>query len=372
MSERADVLLLGVGGGAGQIVDRIAASAGKGLRAVAMDTDAIALAGLKCAEARLLGAVRLEGVGAGGDPVNGRLAAQDDVSIVRETVGGVRFLVTIVSLGGGTGSGAAPEILSCARKNGVTTLCFALLPFGFEGRRRLAAAERVVPLLEDASDTLVVLQNDALYADAAEVPLAEALRRAAEGVESGVLMIWRMLSRPGFIRLDERALRTLLCRGGPCRYAFVSARGENRAREVVRQLVGSPGLRDGEAMAEAGAVLVCIEGGEDLRLREISEIMSAIETNTGSGSRVSLGTVLDPEAIDILRTTVLVFEKWTDSDAAPAPAPSSGLRKPPRSGSKLSFGATGRGRFHDIEPTVVEGADMDVPAYIRRGIALEP
>jgi len=48
-----------------------------------------------------------------------------------------------------------------------------------------------------------------------------------------------------------------------------------------------------------------------------------------------------------------------------------GSRRGRTKGSKLSFGATGRGKFRDVEPTLHEGEDLDVPTYIRRNIILE-
>jgi hypothetical protein len=40
--------------------------------------------------------------------------------------------------------------------------------------------------------------------------------------------------------------------------------------------------------------------------------------------------------------------------------------------TKLQFdSASGRGRFRDVEPTIMDGQDLDVPTFVRRGIQIE-
>jgi cell division protein FtsZ len=48
-----------------------------------------------------------------------------------------------------------------------------------------------------------------------------------------------------------------------------------------------------------------------------------------------------------------------------------GTKKTRGKGSKLSFGATGRGKFQNVEPTIYNGQDLEIPTFVRRGIQLD-
>jgi len=54
----------------------------------------------------------------------------------------------------------------------------------------------------------------------------------------------------------------------------------------------------------------------------------------------------------------------------PADVPAGRARKNVQQ-SELQLGGAGdRGRFRDVAPTIHEGADLDIPVYIRRGIRI--
>ena len=36
-----------------------------------------------------------------------------------------------------------------------------------------------------------------------------------------------------------------------------------------------------------------------------------------------------------------------------------------------TFDTFGRGRFKDVEPTMIDGEDLDIPTFVRRGIPIE-
>jgi hypothetical protein len=37
----------------------------------------------------------------------------------------------------------------------------------------------------------------------------------------------------------------------------------------------------------------------------------------------------------------------------------------------LSSGATGKGKFQNVEPTIYNGQDLDIPTYLRKNIHLD-
>lgn len=386
--QQTALLLLGVGGGGCRLAASVLASYGSGLRALGVDTDALsnrtaAAGGMTCL---LLGGSRLAGHGTGGDAIQGRLAAQDDMQNILPHLQGVRTVVVTACLGAGTGGGATPEIVKALHDMGLATICFVTRPFAFEGEARRKAAERVLPMIEENADSLVVVALDDLFSDAGGGLLTDAVQAAEGLLASGITLLWRLVSKPGFIQLDAERLHAMVLRGGNARFGFGSAEGAERASQVVSALRSCRLLRSGDAVSKANALLLGILAGRDLRLAEIGDIMGLVREACKSDCHVEMGTVLDPQYDGRIELVALSFESWTAAvpveprkDAPPTQEPpvaeafpiQPGSRKGRAKGSKLSFGTTGRGKFQNVEPTLFNGQDLDVPTFIRRGIALE-
>src|SRR3546814_21095362 len=67
------------------------------------------------------------------------------------------------SMGGGTGTGAAPVIARAAREAGILTVGVVTKPFHFEGVHRLRLAESGINELTQYVDTLIILPNQNLF-----------------------------------------------------------------------------------------------------------------------------------------------------------------------------------------------------------------
>jgi cell division protein FtsZ len=386
---QSGLLLLGVGGGGCRLAASVLAAYGGRMRALGVDTDALsnrqaAEGGLTCL---LLGGTRLAGHGTGGDAIKGRLAAQDDLQNLTPHLQGVRTVVLTACLGSGTGGGATPEIIKALHDMGIATLCFVTLPFGFEGETRRKAAERVLPMIEEHADSLVVIALDDVYSDSGAVLLEEAVRSAESQIASGITLLWRLVTKPGFIQTDPERLHAMVVRGGNARFGTASAQGADRAVQVMAGLRGSRLLRSGETLSKANTQLVGILAGNDLRLAEIGEIMGKLRALCKSDCHVEMGTVLDAQFDGRVEVVVLAFESCVTVSQGEMRKESPPVQEPPvaeafpiqpgsakkgrSKGSKLSFGTTGRGKFQNVEPTLYNGQDLDIPTFVRRGILLD-
>ena len=385
---QSGLLLLGVGGGGCRLAASVRAAYGEGLRVLGLDTDALsnrtaAAGGMTCL---LMGGSRLAGHGTGGDAIQGRLAAQDDMQNLLPHLQGVRTVVITACLGAGTGGGSTPELVKNLRDMGLATVCFVTRPFAFEGETRRKAAERVLPMIEEHADSLVVVALDDLFSDAGEALLVDAIQVAEGVIAAGITLLWRLLSKPGFIQMDAERLHAMVLRGGNARFGFGSADGVGRAAQAVSALRTCRSLHSGDSLAKANALLLGILAGKDLRLAEIGEIMAGVRGLCKKECHIEMGTVLDPLYDGRIELVALSFESWVAAlqpeprkDAQPFQEPpvaeafpiQPGSRKGRTKGSKLSFGATGRGKFQNVEPTLFNGQDLDVPTFIRRGITLD-
>ncbi|MCL1921448.1 MAG: hypothetical protein FWG50_10310 [Kiritimatiellaeota bacterium] len=378
--EQSKLLLLAVGGGGGRLAATVRALYQGEMRVLCMDTDALANrevqrdADIPCV---LFGARRLAGNGTGGNPALGLEAFNDDAALLEGHLANVRTAVILTCLGGGTGTGATPEIANMLNGKGIATLCIATHPFTFEGPERWNAASRMHMQLEDSVDALMDVNLDDLFDEAGAQTAAQANDAANALLASGVTLLWRLVTRPGFVCADPERLNGLIARGGNVRFASAVATGHDRVAQLMESLRNNRLLRGRETLGKANAILVGILGGDDLRLAEIGDTMKALRAYCNADCHVEMGTVLDPAFDGRIELVVFAFENWKIPGALEPPVadplliPNKPGKRAKKPASKLSHGATGRGKFHNVEPTIWEDDDLDVPTYHRRGIRLE-
>ena len=376
------MLVAGLGGGGCNAVSRMAAPWTDGPECVLLDTDEQALAACPGPRRIQLGKNLTQGAGAGSDPVVGRLAAEDDLDLLRELLRDTDLLILVVGLGGGTGTGAAPVVARTAKEVGAIVLCVATLPFSFEGDGRRHHARAGLRNLRAPADAVVVQPNDRLLEIAAsDDALVEAFNTSDRMLATGVRALWRMLVKPGVINVTFADLSQLIQHtAGTCTFGFGEGAGPTSAEAALRELLDSPLLERGSQLTRAAAVLVCITAGLDLKLSDVQRIMTEITGLACAGAHALLGVTLDPAWEQRTAVTVLVAEDWRapDEDAA-AVSPDGQVilpeTDPPGEGSsgvqgQLNLGDVDKGRFRDVEPTLYEGQDLDVPTFIRKGVKL--
>ena len=123
--------VVGVGGAGGNAVNRMVTGNLSGVEFVAINTDLQVLRVSDANHRVQVGADLTKGLGSGGDPKIGRLAAEESADIIRENLQGADMVFLTVGMGGGTGTGASPVIASIARECGALTVGIVTKPFFF-------------------------------------------------------------------------------------------------------------------------------------------------------------------------------------------------------------------------------------------------
>jgi len=363
MNTSSSLLLLGIGTAGVRIAHGVSRAFGDNLRYTTTDTDASsAQIG---ADFTLLGGDRLSGRGAGGNIVSARLAAEDSIQNLDTRVEGVRLAVIVTCLGGGTGGGATLETVKRLSILGIPSIVFATLPFLFEGEDRQRNARGVMSMIEDAANATFFLPLDKLVGETDGMD--EAMRRATDTVASGVTLFWRLIEKPGYIRLDAERIRHLIQGAGRGRFATVTCQGPERAAEAVDKLIRSELLAT--AQSPVRAALCGVLAGNDLRLSELDTIATGIQQAFGEHVTFDLGTVNDEATFSgRLSVVVLLFEANSRENVSPV-VPGGRRTRPVK--NPLAVGPIGRGRFNNAERTEWHGEDLDVPTFIRQNITLE-
>ena len=399
------IKLVGIGGAGANAVDRLKMENLERLQLAVINTDHQALSSSPVQDKVLIGTSVTRGLGAGGDPEPGRLAAEADREKIAAVVRDCDLVFLLAGMGGGTGSGAAPIVAEIAAEEGALVIAFVTMPFSFEGGRRLKQAEEGLQALRRVCDAVIPLPNDVLMQEAADnETVLDSFARADEWIGRGVKSIWSMMFRTGLINLDFATLRQAFQqRGGKTLFGLGTGQGANAVAEAIESLKLCPLLHTPEFSRRADRLLVNITGGTDLTLPKVNELMTAVTEQFGKESHVFMGAVIDESLQNRVEICVLGTSdiggrglpsrrmapsalrqaqgRWRTEEkvltVAEVNRTSAGEEKPavhaaPVAQDEFGFDreVESRGHFDKTDRNLFEGQDLDVPTYLRKGIKL--
>jgi cell division protein FtsZ len=415
------VKIFGVGTAGMNILEHIAKAALPGVALAAVNTDAKSLAASSVAEKISLEIKPSRGPGTSGDPKRGRAAAEEHLPRLKQACEGMDVIFLVTGLGGGAGTGVSPVLAQAARESGALVLAFVAMPFDCEGNRRLRQAQHGLEQLKAAADGVICLPNQKIFKLSDEnTSVVETFKILNVLLTEGVSGVWRLMAHKGLLEIHFSDLCALLRdRHGESSFATAEASGPTRSREVMDKLFAHPMLDGGKTLTESDAVLVSLTGGPDLTMSEVHRVMEHINGKCDR-AQVVMGAAIDEAFRERLAITLIAVRR---GEALPAPhepeepsqpetrtitedpgahflKPEDGARTqsrfvPPapaltpekmeqlaarqtrsrKNSSKMRQGQlpleiVSKGRFDKSEPTIHKGEDLDVPTYIRRGVAL--
>jgi len=164
--------------------------------------------------------------------------------------------------------------------------------------------------------------------------------------------------------------------GGTATFAYGEGTGEGRAADALAAMLNSPMVLGGKVLHDAAAVLVSLTGGQDMALSEVGLIMDGIKGAVSNEENIMVGTIVDEAWEGRIGVSLFASEEWVErersSDYKETKSTVSGGTKQHSVPKQIQIDfIPGKGRFKDVEPTIMNGEDLDVPTYIRRGISLE-
>jgi cell division protein FtsZ len=303
ISSGAKIKVIGTGGAGSNAVSRMFREHLHGVEFVAMNTDAQALGSTEATQRIQLGIKTTRGMGAGGDHIVGRKAAEESRDDIAEVVAGTDMVFITAGMGGGTGTGSASVIAEMAKKAGALTIAVVTRPFSFEGTHRAKTAEEGINALKPNVDTLIIVPNDRLL-DLVDhrTSVGQAFNQADEVLLHGVQAIAEVITVPGLINLDFADVRTIMKDAGPAWMSVGRGTGPNRAVEAAKQALESP-LLDVK-MQGAKGVLFNI-AGDSLTLYEVNNAAEVIRQAVDPKANVIFGVVLEPEMGNDVRLTLI-------------------------------------------------------------------
>ncbi|MFH1652923.1 MAG: cell division protein FtsZ [Pseudomonadota bacterium] len=304
-SQSARIKVVGIGGGGSNAIATMINLGLDGCDFVVSNTDLQALK-VSSAPAKIqLGRELTRGLGAGANPEVGRNAAIEDQRALTEALEGSDMVFITAGMGGGTGTGGAPVVAKIAKELGALTVGVVTKPFAFEGKHRMAVADRGIAELREAVDTLITIPNERLLALVArDVTMVNAFKQADNILYQAVKGISDLITVHGLINLDFADVRTVMNEMGMALMGSGTASGENRAIEAATQAISSPLLEDVSIKGATG-ILINISGGSDMTLHEISEASNIIRSEAHDDANILFGAVVDESLENSINVTVI-------------------------------------------------------------------
>ena len=301
--------VVGVGGAGGNAVNEMVKSNVRNVQFVAINTDEQALSNSGADIKLTVGRTVTQGMGAGSDPVKGREAALEDEDRVKAVMDGADMVFVAAGMGGGTGTGAAPEIARVGRECNLLVVGVVTMPFEFEGPARAQIAGEGIESLREHAHSLITVPNERLFeyfCDQGEgdVTMEEAFSESNKVLRNAVRGIAELLTCPGRINVDLADVRKVMQEPGRVVIGAGEASGQDRAREALEHAMQSP-LLQGVDVRDARGLLVNITHGNDLGMREFKSLGDSLKNMLAREGMVKFGEVINESMKGSVRVTLV-------------------------------------------------------------------
>ena len=165
-------------------------------------------------------------------------------------------------------------------------------------------AEKGIADLMESVDTTIVIPNEKLLAVAENAGFFESFRIADDILRQGVQGISDIITIPGIINRDFADVKTIMARMGYAVMGTATASGQNRTAEAAQRAIASPLLEAG-AIDGARGILINITGSASLKLAEVQQACTIIQSAAHEDANIIFGAVLDEKMKDAVKLTVI-------------------------------------------------------------------
>ena len=300
----AKIIVIGVGGGGCNAVNRMIDANPKNVNFLAVNTDSQALATCKAENKLQIGEKLTKGLGAGGNPEIGQKSAEESMEEIARNIQGAEMVFVTAGMGGGTGTGAAPIIAKVAKDMGILTVGVVTKPFSFEGRKRGEHAELGVKFLKQYVDSIVIVPNDKLLQISdANTTFLEAFNMADEVLRQGVQGVTDLIGEEGIVNLDFADVETVMRDRGVAHMGIGHGKGEDKVNDAVKAAIESPLLET--TVAGAKAILLNITGGFDIGMMDITEASNQVHSVADKDAIIIFGAAVREDMQDEMSVTII-------------------------------------------------------------------
>ena len=287
------ILVIGVGGAGGNIINSMKLSGVEGVEFINVNTDSQQLKNSKVDKTLQLGPSCTQGLGAGADPELGKKAADEVAGEIEEYLEGSHMVFLTAGMGGGTGTGASPVIARIAKDLGILTVGVVTKPFEMEGKRKINRADEGILELQKYVDNLIVIPNQNIFHLAKpETSFTDALQFADNVLIDGVKSMIDVMVNTGIMNHDFADVKAVMSETGKVHLGTGIAEGENRVTEATEAAISNP-LLENNSMKGAKGVLINITCGSDTSLHDIDLANNLVREEADEDANIIWGVQKD-------------------------------------------------------------------------------
>jgi cell division protein FtsZ len=297
------ILVVGCGGAGCNSIHRLHKIGVHGASTIAINTDKLHLDGIIAHKKMLIGKNITRGQGAGGMPEVGEKCAEQAEHDLAEAVRKADMTFVIAGMGGGTGTGVAPQVSRLARKEGSIVIGIATTPFKAE-RGRMRNAKQGLEKFRKCADSVIVLENDKLLKVVPTLPFNQALSVMDQLISEVIKGVTEAITKPSLINLDFADVKTVVTSGGASTILY-GEHAANEPHEVVAQTLNSPFMDIDYSHAKSA--LIHLTSGRDLSINTIHMVVDGLTSQMHENANVIFGVRHDDEDYqDVMRVITIV------------------------------------------------------------------
>ena len=298
------IKVLGVGGGGGNVINRMIEDNIKGVEYISINTDLMVLKSSNADLKIQIGEKITRGMGAGMKPQIGRLSAEEDFEALSQVLKSTDLVFIAAGMGGGTGTGAAPVIAEIAKEKKVLTIGVVTTPFSFEGTKRSKIAHQGIIELRKHVDTLIVVSNNKLLEMASKkTSVSEAFLVADDVLKQAISGITNLINLEGVINLDFADLQTIMCNKGAAIMGTGAGFGETRGCDAVHEAITCTILD--QPIDGANGIIVNIVADEKFTILDAEAAVDCVQKLAHQDADIIFGLVYDPTKTDEVFVSVI-------------------------------------------------------------------
>lgn len=241
------------------------------------------------------------GLGAGTRPEVARKFALEAADKIKNALVSdeTKMVFVTASLGGGTGTGAAPVVAAICKEAGILTVGVVSLPFNTEGQVVRMKALDGLDEMKEVVDSLIVIDNNRLYEHCGKLSIRTAFNKVDEVLATAVESIIGIIETTGYVNVDINDVKTMMKDSGMALMGRGSGTGKSRVDDAFKEAISSP-LLNNYNLRKATKVLVnitCSGSDDGLTVDELGALEKSISQHLGITDNYKKGLVFsdDPE-----------------------------------------------------------------------------
>ncbi len=348
-----------------------------------------------------LGVNIAHGLGCVGQYEMGRSIFLEDQDFCREWIQDKDILLVAGALGGGFTGGFLPEFAKAVKMTNTPMLVYALLPFSFEGRKRMENSRLVLGKLRESCLSVATIEGDDFLASIDESGFAQAAVEQMKLESAGAISTMvSMLLDEGLYDFNLSTLQSAFDLD-VAKTLVISSQADDESEGVdraIEELLERIDQKLPEKELKVDRLLIGVIGGKRLAAGAVNQINRMITERFNQPGKTFFGACIH-EGFQGIRIVVYLsihlgkqFE-WIDLSSEESQKTSvhkesrKTARKKPKERKKGAkrkveeeelqvffdtiLNESNRGYFDDTPANSWNGLDLDVPTYIRRGIRVK-